>query len=259
MLKNTRNILTLTTPEGISFSFPLAGPVIRMFAWLIDIIVIVGILSIIGTVLSLAGFLGSDFLNAIFLIVFFAISFGYGMVFEWFMRGQTIGKRVMRIRVMDEQGLKLKFSQVAIRNLLRLVDIMPGLYLVGGVTSLVNSNSQRLGDIAASTVVIRYYRVSEPDFDQIVGGKFNSLREYPHLAARLRQKVSPREAGIALSSLMRRDSLEPDERVNLFGEIAQHFKTKVDFPQEAIDGISDEQYIRNVVDVLFRTRVGSVA
>jgi hypothetical protein len=64
--------------------------------------------------------------------------------------------------------------------------------------------------------------------------------------------VSPSEAGIALQSLLRRDQLNPEARLELFAEIASHMKQIVEFPQEAMEGITDEQYVRNVVDLLFR-------
>ncbi|MBE9544711.1 MAG: hypothetical protein IMF02_09490 [Proteobacteria bacterium] len=70
----------------------------------------------------------------------------------------------------------------------------------------------------------------------------------------MRQHISPSEARIALQALVRRDEFEPRSRVTFFENIAAHFKSIVTFPAEAIDGISDEQYIRNVVDALYRTR-----
>jgi hypothetical protein len=123
---------------------------------------------------------------------------------------------------------------------------------VGGIACLVSRRAQRLGDFAARTIVVRTAAIAEPDLEQLLADKFNSLREYPHLAARLRQRVSPQEAGVALQALLRRGEFEPVERLELFAQIASHFKTIVDFPQEATEGISDEQYVRNIVDVLFR-------
>jgi hypothetical protein len=92
-------------------------------------------------------------------------------------------------------------------------------------------------------------------FTQLLAGKYNSLREYPHLEARLRQRVSPGEARLALQSLLRRDRLESRARLELFEELAAHFRALVVFPPEAYEGITAEQYVRNVVDVLFRPRV----
>jgi hypothetical protein len=131
---------------------------------------------------------------------------------------------------------------------------LPAFYFVGGVTCWLNSKCQRLGDVAANTIVIRNPRITEPDLDQLLAGKYNSLRAYPHLAARLRQRVTPAEAGVALQALLRRDEFDPYARIELFAELAAHFRAKVDFPAEAIEGIADEQYLRNVVDVVYRTR-----
>src|SRR5439155_8145280 len=97
---------------------------------------------------------------------------------------------------------------------------------------------QRLGDVAANTIVIRTPSIAEPDLDQLLAGKFNSLRQYPHLAARLRQRISPAEAATALQALIRRDDFEPGARVELFEQLAAHFRRKVDFPPEATDGLA---------------------
>ncbi len=86
-----------------------------------------------------------------------------------------------------------------------------------------------------------------------MAGKYNSLRDYPHLEARLRQRVSPREAGLALQALLRRDQLDPQARIDLFEQMAFHLRSLVAFPAEACEGITAEQYVRNVVDVLFRS------
>ncbi len=146
----------------------------------------------------------------------------------------------------------LQFSQIVIRNLLRFVDMLPAFYLVGGIACLASRRAQRLGDFAANTIVVHNPKIQEPDLDQLLAGKFNSLREYPHLAARLHQRVSAGEARVALQALIRRDELNAQARVELFGEIAAHFRSLVEFPPEATEGITDEQYVRNVVDILFR-------
>src|SRR5260370_8343960 len=137
------------------------------------------------------------------------------MAFEWFWGGQTLGKRVLGLRVMDEQALRLEFSQVAVRNLLRVVDSLPMLYMVGGIASLVSRRSQRLGDLAANTIVVRNPEISQPNLEQLLGGKFNSLLEHRHLAARIRQRTSPRAAAAALATLLRHDHLEPFARLHL--------------------------------------------
>jgi hypothetical protein len=126
--------------------------------------------------------------------------------------------------------------------------------LVGGLACLLSRRAQRLGDIAASTVVVRIPRHEEPDLDQLLAGKFNSLRNHPHLEARLRQRLSPAEARIGLQALLRRDQLDAAARVDLFHHIAAHYRAAVQFPPEDTEGITDEQYVRNVVDVLYRPK-----
>jgi len=246
--------LKIRTPEGIAFSQLLAGPVTRFFAWFIDQLCIQVVMTVLGIVLSLLEIINFEVAIAFYVIGWFAISIGYGIFFEWTWRGQTIGKRLFRLRVVDVEGMRLQFNQIVVRNLLRFVDSLPLFYFIGGVTCWLNPKCQRLGDIAANTVVIRNPRIAEPDLDQLLAGKFNSLRQFPHLVARLRQNVSPREADLALQAILRRDEFDPAARVELFADLAAHFRSKVEFPAEATDGVADEQYLRNVVDVLYRTR-----
>ena len=246
--------LRIRTPEGITFAYQLAGPVARCMAWGVDLVVILGLGQGVSTLFAVFGLVSPDFATALSMIAYFVVSIGYGVFTEWAWRGQTVGKRIMRLRVMDAQGLRLQFHQILMRNLLRFADLLPGCYLVGGVAMLLSRRAQRLGDLAANTVVVHIPKHAEPDLDQLLAGKFNSLREFPHLEARLRQRATPEEARLALQSLVRRDDLEPDSRVRLFADLADHFKNLVAFPTEAIDAMPDEQYIRNVVDILFRRR-----
>ena len=246
--------LTIRTPEGIVFSQSLAGPVTRFFAWFIDQLCIQAAMTIVGIIFGLLEIINFNFALALYVLAYFVISIGYAIFFEWTWRGQTIGKKLFRLRVADVEGMRLQFNQIVVRNLLRFVDALPAFYFVGGLTCWLNSKCQRLGDIAANTVVIRAPRIAEPDLDQLLAGKFNSLRQFPHLAARLRQNVSPAEADTALQALLRRDEFDPVARVELFGELAAHFRGKVAFPPEATDGVADEQFVRNVVDVIYRAR-----
>jgi uncharacterized RDD family membrane protein YckC len=246
------SVLLIQTPEGIVFPLLLAGPVTRFLAWTLDTACVTLFTIIIGIFLTTVAAISSDIAMALVVFSYFAVSVGYPIATEWFWRGQTLGKRVLRLRVMDAGGMRLQFSQVVIRNLLRFVDGLPAFYAVGGLFCFFNRNAQRLGDVAANTIVVRNPKVGEPDLAQLASGKYNSFRDYPHLAARLRQRVSPQEAGIAMQSLLRRDRLDASARMSLFGDIAAHMKGYVEFPPEASDGLTDEQYVRNVVDILFR-------
>ncbi|NIO10228.1 MAG: RDD family protein [Deltaproteobacteria bacterium] len=252
MFNGKTGTLRIRTPEGVAFSLLLAGPVTRFLAWAIDLACVSVAATFLGMVLVLLKLINFDFGAALQIIAYFLISTGYGIVAEWYWRGQTLGKRLLRLRVMDAQGLRLQFSQVVVRNLLRFVDLFPAFYLVGGLACLVNRRNQRLGDLAANTIVIRHPVILEPDVEQLMAGKYNSFREFPLLVARLRESVSPEEAGVALQAIMRRDELDDPSRVVLFNDLASHFQAVARFPEGATVGLADEQYVRNVVDLLFR-------
>lgn len=248
------NQLLIRTPEGITFAQTLAGPMSRFLAWAVDGIIIIGLSWIVGSLLGVFGLLSPDLAQALMMLSYFAISIGYGILLEWVWRGQTVGKRMLRLRVVDAEGLRLQLNQVVMRNLLRFVDMLPIFYLVGGLACYFSRRHQRLGDLAANTVVVRAPKLAEPDLDQLLAGKYNSLREYPHIEARLRQRVSPVEASIAMRALLRRDALEASARIALFADLTARFRALAEFPAEAVEGMPDEQYVRNVVDVLYRTR-----
>lgn len=248
--------LVIRTPEGVSFALPLAGPIARFFAWLIDVLIMAALIYLAIHLVLLLVVVNVSIAAALVYLVIFVVMFGYGIALEWWWRGRTIGKRVLGLRVVDEQGLRLTFPQVALRNLVRLADMLPLLYLAGGTACAISRRSQRLGDLAAGTVVVRPPKVPAPEAVRAVAGPFNSFRRYPHLEARLRQRATRDAAEVALRALLRRDRLDPAARVELFGEIADHFRQLVSFPAEATEGLSDEQYVRNVVDTLFRARAG---
>ena len=252
MTRGKTNTLQITTPEGIVFALNLASPITRFLAYAVDLACISAFSTALGVVVGLLGIFSADIASGVMFVAYFVLQIGYGIFFEWRWRGQTIGKRMLRLRVMDAQGLNLHFSQIVIRNLMRFIDSLPLFYLVGGAACLFSRYAQRFGDFAANTIVVRNVDVAEPDLEQALAGKYNSLRDYPHLVARLRQRATPQEADIALRAVLRRSEFEPADRLDLFAQIAAHFRTLVEFPQDATDGISDEQYVRNIVDALFR-------
>ena len=241
----------LKTPEGVAFALLPAGPIARFAAWAVDLAVVSVVFAAAELALTLTSLVSPDVGRAAGIIAFFVISLGYAMVCEWRYKGQTIGKRLLSIRVVDAEGMRLQPGQIAIRNILRVIDSLPLCYMVGAISCMASRKSQRLGDIAANTMVIREPKVQRPDLEQLKEDKYNSLRAYPLLAARLRQRTSQAEADIALQALVRRDSLDPPSRVELFREIAGRFKEGLDFPEEADKGITDEQIVRDVVEILF--------
>ncbi len=247
-------VLEIRTPEGVVFSLPLAGPVARCLAVAIDFALVIGMGMVVSIVLTLASLVSPAWSTGATYIAMFVLKLGYPILCEWLWRGKTVGKLVMRLRVVDERGLGLRFGQVVIRNILRLVDFAPAFYVVGGLSMALTRHCQRLGDLAAGTVVIRTPPLREPRLDQIMAGQFNSFRDHALVEARLRQRATPEEAALALSAVLRRESLEPGERLRVYGQLADHFRTLARFPDEVETALTDEQYVRNVVDSLFRKR-----
>jgi uncharacterized RDD family membrane protein YckC len=244
--------LIIRTPEGISFALEPAGPLMRFFAWSIDALVIISVSLVLQQlVFSHLAKVAPDLGNGLYILVTTALYLCYTMCMEWFWHGRTLGKRLFRLRVMDSDGFHLQRSQVVIRNLLRVIDSLPLFYLVGGAASFFSPLYQRLGDRVANTVVIKLPKFSSPTTTGIGEQKFNSLRAYPHLVARLRQAVTPAEADIGLQALRRRDTFDDQERTVLFDRLAEHFKAKCAFPEEAVRACSSEQYVRNVVELLY--------
>jgi len=243
--------IRIQTPEGVRFSLLLAGPVTRFLAWIIDAACIYIILTIVGTIFGMLAVFNFDLGTGFYILGAFLLPTAYGITLEWLWRGQTLGKRVLQLRVVDIHGLRLEFSQVVIRNLLRAVDSLPLFYMTGGSACLASRRCQRLGDMAANTVVIRNPVTRRPDLEKLLPDKYNSLKNHPHLAARLRHKVTLPEASIALRSVLRRDEFSDEARVELFRQLADHLRSIVEFPPDAVRGLTDERYIINAVEILF--------
>jgi len=248
-----RREMVFRTPEGVEFARPVAGVASRMLAVVLDVAVVSVAAGLIQQMLSVLGLLSPALFQALAMVAVFVVSIGYPVASEWLLRGQTLGKRLVGLRVMDAEGRRVTFPQILMRNLLRPVDMLPAFYLVGGAAAWWSRHGQRLGDLAARTVVVRTDEAAVPDVEQLLGGKYNSLAEHPHLAARLRQRVSPELAGMALETLLRRNDLEAGARVALFARLAGHLRALVPYPAEAVEQLSDEQYVRNAVLVLYRS------
>ena len=147
LLDTTRSI---ETPEGIELTLRVAGPVIRAIAWAIDL----GIRCVIYICLLLALTRLGDLGIGLLLMSIFVLEWFYPVLFEVYRYGATPGKRFMKIKVLHELGTPVNWSAAMIRNLLRAVDFLPFLYGFGLLTMLINKDFKRLGDLAASTVVV---------------------------------------------------------------------------------------------------------
>jgi uncharacterized RDD family membrane protein YckC len=147
-------------PGGINLEAQVVGPIPRFFAFAIDLGIrgiIIFALSILSIPLGNAG-MGGGF----FLIFLFVIEWLYPVLFEVLSRGQTPGKKLLKISVVNDDLSPVTLGASMVRNLLRTVDFLPLFYLVGLVTMLSNQRFQRLGDLAAGTLVISVPEAAKP-------------------------------------------------------------------------------------------------
>jgi uncharacterized RDD family membrane protein YckC len=159
--------LSIQTPEQIDVSYTIADAGTRFMATAIDALLQylpVICLSIAASGIGLGALVDPDSAPETFigrfgpvaaLLLAFLIQFGYFIVFEQLMNGQTPGKRLVGLRVVREDGRPLSFVDVLVRNMVRIVDFFPAFYSIGLIVMLCNTRAKRLGDFAAGTLVVR--------------------------------------------------------------------------------------------------------
>ncbi|GGY26149.1 RDD family protein [Rhodanobacter panaciterrae] len=147
MLDTVREI---ETPEGIALRLRAAGALPRAQAWMVDMLLRMGVFIMAMIPLSLFGMGG----NGLAMLLLFALTWVYSVVCEVWLGGQTLGKRALGLRVVNADGTPVTWLPSVVRNLLRAVDVLPGVYGVGLVSTLIDPYARRLGDIVAGTMVI---------------------------------------------------------------------------------------------------------
>jgi uncharacterized RDD family membrane protein YckC len=147
MLDTTRRV---ATPEGIELTLRLAGPVPRALAWAVDFLLRAAVLLV---VFMLAARLGRAGMGVVLIAAFF-LEWLAPAWFEARWGGQTPGKRLLGLAVLNDDGTPLRWPGALTRNLLRAADFLPFFYGVGLIAMLANRDFKRLGDLAAGTVVV---------------------------------------------------------------------------------------------------------
>ncbi len=149
--------IEIITPENIAFEYRLAGPFSRLPAYLVDLVVRLIVFLLVG----LTAGIGFSMFNAssvawmVALLTWFALEWFYGGLFETYWNGQTPGKRMFRLRVVSIDGRPISAMQAILRNLLRAIDQQPLFtFQLGLIASASNGRFQRLGDLAAGTMVV---------------------------------------------------------------------------------------------------------
>lgn len=148
LITDTR--IALEIPEGGDLALDPAGVGPRAVACIIDGLITTGVIIVLSVVLGVAGGFG----EGIFLILVFLINWFYPVFFEVWKNGVTPGKSSMGIAVVNDDGTPLTFSASIIRNLLRPIDALPLGYVIGIVCLICTKKFQRLGDLAAGTMVV---------------------------------------------------------------------------------------------------------
>jgi uncharacterized RDD family membrane protein YckC len=141
---------TVETPEGVEFGLRVAGPAPRAAAWVVDCAIRGGLYFILATPLSVLGESGVG----VFLLVLFLGEWFYPVLFEVLRHGATPGKKRYGLTVLHEDGSPVGWTSSILRNLLRFADFLPLAYGFGLATMMVTRDFQRLGDLAAGTVVV---------------------------------------------------------------------------------------------------------
>ncbi len=146
--------------DGVEIRLRMAGPMLRVGAYFLDLSIRIVVLLLVGVVMLFAGVaVGEQVMLGLFLLLWFLLDWFYPVFFEAGKRGATPGKRALGLKVVQTSGSPITFSQSVIRNFLRFIDGMPLFTYVFGLTSVLASKRfQRLGDLAAGTVVV-YSRI----------------------------------------------------------------------------------------------------
>ncbi len=162
--------MRVDTPENVALDYPLAGLGSRYAALFADALIMVlvglGVPLLLALFMGLGGFADGGLLTGLFVLWVFLVFWGYFFAYEAFRDGQTPGKRWLSLRVVMAGGYPLTVQAAAIRNLVRIVDLQPiPACLLGGFVMLLTRQGQRLGDLAAGTVVVRELPIAFPEVD----------------------------------------------------------------------------------------------
>lgn len=221
------SMVRIETPEHVVFEYELAGPASRIVAAMVDAMLVgLGLFGLLIAVLATVGSLesGGPWAIALGVVSAFVLLWGYPIFFELWWKGQTPGKRSVGLRVIQEGGYALTPAVVLARNLLRLVDFLPGFYLLGLTVMILHPRNKRLGDLVAGTLVIRDRTASTSRPPEIlrtarvpVGGE--------DVVAELRRggahKLPAEQIRLIEDFLARRGSMTPDARRRIAERLAE--------------------------------------
>lgn len=223
--------LQIDTPENVLLETPVAGPGSRSLAAMVDYLLVTVTILVLLWLISDFPFDTPDnnYLALAFVtLLVFAVFMFYHLIFEAVWNGQTPGKRLFKIRVVQANGMPLTATGLIVRNLVRLFDFLPAFYGIGIIVMFVSRQSQRLGDMAAGTLVVR----EQPDLS--VHNLTVNLRVRYQIVSPTDpipdhidvSKLTVQDRAMVLSYLQRRDSISGREPIAL--DIARKMAIKMD-------------------------------
>jgi uncharacterized RDD family membrane protein YckC len=209
------------TGEAVAIRYELAGLGSRFLAVMVDLILQTVIVSAALTALVLLTPKAAPATDkatiawgiAIIVVFFFAVYFGWFFIFETWWSGRTPGKRALGLRVLRDGGFPLDPGAAVIRNLVRIIEVALGFYLVSAISALISKENKRLGDFAAGTIVVRDRADTVPDLDA-----------YLSRAVRTDTGLSEPNRVLVERFLARRDTLDPAARMRLANRIADRVR-----------------------------------
>lgn len=215
------DVITVSTPEGLELELTLAGVGSRFISALIDFLIEGTLITVLA--ISLINLAPGPAAAAGIAVGSFALIFGYHVLFETLASGRSPGKRAAGLRVVRAGGLPVRFRESAVRNIIRLIDLLPPVtYGLGAGVILATRRNQRLGDLAAGTLVVRERRADRP----ATGLSLPT----PAIAGAERWDVSAvtgEELVAVRRFLERRAQLDPHARARLAWDLAQRLRPKV--------------------------------
>ena len=268
----SRDQLSIRTPELVAIEFPLAGIGSRFVALLIDyliqiaaafILMLIFILFVFATAGSQpvrSSSVGSPnsgkWAIAIAIAIPFLFQWGYFTLFEAFWRGQTPGKRIMRIRVIQQTGRPVGVFESLGRNLTRIIDMLPTFYIIGVIVMFLTRRQQRLGDLVAGTLVVHERDIEAP-LESMGGSRTFTAPSFTPAATPPRESKLPADA-IALltladlqtieSYLNRRLDVPIETRARLADKLAENISRKMNL--EIPSAMSKETFLEETAFTL---------
>jgi len=237
--------LKIETPEQVALELPLAGIGSRFLALALD-----SLLQIVAVIALWVLVVLSDFASAglrplarvvgpvVVILFLFCLYWGYFALFEILWQGQTPGKRRAGVRVIKETGRPITPIEAITRNLLRAIDILPGVYAVGLISMMCNEQNRRLGDYVAGTVVVH---------DRSIDAVSSAGSSLGNITAATSQfsKISADELVLIETYLNRRYELNPDFRLQTARKIVSVIQQKTGVEKSPAQ--SDDDFLEAVV------------